>query len=257
MTAVLADRPWMIKLEREVRRCLIGESSGHDPWHAFRVRDLAIRIAEPLGADIEVVYAASMLHDIGHVSGRAEHALRGASAAVDILVGCGFPADKIRAVSSCIENHHWLPARAGDPPRPTLEYQAFADADRLDALGTVGIASTFAFGGAHGRPIWDPEPNAEAHGTYGVSSIHHFHDKLLRLPGDMYTEAGRRAAVRRVAVIEEFLKTFHLQWGGKDIELTPRATAHPSLGAFRKRSVKVRNRIRRIFAAILQPDPIN
>jgi hypothetical protein len=139
-----------------------------------------------------------------------------------------------------------------------LEYQAFADADRLDALGAIGIARTFAFGGAHSRPIWDPEPNTVAQSPYGVSSIHHFYDKLLRLPGDMYTEPGRRLAAQRVAVMEEFLRTFNLQWDGKDVEITATAVEpRASLGAFSKRSVKIGDRIRRVFAAILEPDPIN
>jgi uncharacterized protein len=248
---------WIAKLESELHRHLHGEPSGHDPWHAFRVRDLAIRITQVIGADTDVVEAAALLHDIGHVSGRPEHAQRGASLAADLLVSCGFPTDKIPCVTSCIEQHDWLPGRAGDPQRPAVEYQAFADADRLDALGAIGVARTFAFGGAHGRPIWDPEPNA-AHGAYGASSIHHFYEKLLLLPGDMYTEPGRRLAARRVAVLEEFLRVFRLQWDGKDVEITALATEpRASLGSFPKRSVKVRDRIRRIFAAILQPDPIN
>ena len=103
----------------------------------------------------------------------------------------------------------------------------------------------------------EPNANAKAHGDYGISSIH-FHDKLLRLPGDMYSELARRVATRRVAVMEEFLRTFHLQWDAKDVELTSLATeARASLGSFPKRSVKIGYRIRRIFAAILQPDPIN
>jgi len=160
-------------------------------------------------------------------------------------------------VASCIEQHDWLPGRAGDPQSPTLEYQAFADADRLDALGAIGIARTFAFGGAHSRPIWDPEPNAAAQGPYGVSSIHHFYDKLLRLPGDMYTEPGRRLAERRVAVMEEFLRTFALQWGAKDIDVpAPSPEPRASLDSFFKRKVKTGDRVRRIFAAILHPDPI-
>ena len=255
MIPSLIQPAWMPKLEQEVRRHLNGEPSGHDPWHAFRVCDLAIRIARVVEADIEVVLGAALLHDIGHFSGRAGHARRGASLAAEVLANCGFPVDKVCAVTSCIEQHDWLPGRAGDPQSPTLEYQAFADADRLDALGAVGIARTFAFGGAHSRPIWDPEPNTAAHGPYGVSSIHHFYDKLLRLPGDMYTEPGRRLAARRVAVMEEFLRTFNLQWDGSDIDVSatkPRA----SLGALSKRSVKVGDRIRRIFAAILEPDPI-
>lgn len=244
-------------LEQEVRRYLTGESSGHDPWHAFRVRDLAIRIARAIGADTEVVQAAALLHDIGHVSGRAEHAQRGASLAADLLSSCGFPAEKVRTVASCIEQHHWLPDRAGDPQRPTVEYQAFADADRLDALGAIGVARTFAFGGAHGRPIWDPEPNTAVHVAYGVSSIHHFYDKLLRLPGDMYTEPGRRLAARRVAVMEEFLQTFYQEWDGKDADLNALdAESSVLLDAFPKRTIKVGDRGRWVPASIFQPDPI-
>lgn len=245
------------ELEAEVHRHLHSEPSGHDHWHAFRVRDLGIRIAEAIGADSEVVQAAALLHDIGHETGRPEHAKRGADLATAILSGCGFPRDKVSAITACIEHHHWLPRRAGDPQVPSVEYQAFADADRLDALGAIGISRVFAFGGAHGRAIWDPEPNAAAQGPYGASSIQHFHDKLLKLPGDMYTEPGRRLAAARVAVLEEFLEAFRLQWDGKDFELAPATDAHRSLGSFTKRSTKIRDRIRRIFAAILQPDPIN
>jgi uncharacterized protein len=245
------------ELEAEVHRHLRDEPSGHDHWHAFRVRDLGVRIADAIGADREVVQASALLHDIGHGTGRPEHAERGANLATAILSACGFPPDKVSAVTACIEHHHWLPSRAGDPQVPTMEYQAFADADRLDALGAVGIARAFAFGGAHGRPIWDPEPISGAQGPYGISSIHHFYDKLLRLPGDMYTEPGRRLAARRVAVMDEFLRAFRLQWDGKDFELTALvADPHTSLGSFPKRPVKIRDRIRRIFAAILQPDPI-
>ena len=217
---------WVANVEAEVHRHLRGESSGHDPWHVYRVRDLAIRIAESIGADSEVVHAAALLHDIGHGAGRSEHALRGANLATAVLSGCDFPPDKVSAVTACIEHHHWLPSRAGDPQAPTLEYQAFADADRLDALGAIGIARAFAFGGAHCRPIWEPEANTAAEGPYGVSSIHHFYDKLLRLPGDMYTEPGRCLAARRVAVLEEFLRAFRLQWEGQDFEVTAVGLMH-------------------------------
>jgi uncharacterized protein len=258
MSAASLAAAWIGRLEAETRRHLTGESSGHDPAHAVRVRHLAVRIAAAIGADTEVVEAAALLHDVGHASGRAEHAERGALVAADILAQCDFPSAKIAAVVACIEHHHWQPGRAGDPPHPTPEYQAFTDADRLDALGAIGIARTFAFGGAHQRPIWNPDPNAPAQGPYGVSSVHHFYDKLLRLPGDMYTEPGRRLAARRVGVMEEYLRTFCLEWEGNDVKLTALAAElRPSLGAFPKRSVKIGDRIRRIFAAILQPDPIN
>jgi len=258
MTSLSVTAAWTPKLENEVRRYLNGESSGHDPWHAVRVRDLAVRIAQAIGADTEVVHAAALLHDIGHASSRAEHAQRGATLAADLLAACGFPREKVRPVTSCIEQHDWLPGRAGDPRSPTAEYQAFADADRLDALGAIGIARTFAFGGAHGRPIWEPEPSTAGQGPCGCSPIQHVYGKLLRLPGDMYTEPGRRLAARRIAVMKEFLRSFDLQWDGKDVDLTaPAAESRASLGSLPNRSVKVRDRIRRIFAAILEPDPIN
>jgi uncharacterized protein len=249
---------WTRRLEEEVRRQLAGESSGHDPAHAFRVRGLALRIAAAIDADLDVVEAAALLHDVGHPSGRADHAQRGASLATDILSQCDFPGGKLAAVAECIAHHHWQPEREGDPVRPTFEYQAFADADRLDALGAVGIARAFAFGGAHHRPIWDSEPGTAAPGQYGISSIHHFYDKLFRLPGDMYTEPGRRLAARRIAVMEEFLRSFYLEWEGKDADITTReGDPSTSLDPFTQRTTKVGDRSRRISAPILQPDPIN
>jgi uncharacterized protein len=103
--------------------------------------------------------------------------------------------------------------------RPTPEYKAFADADRLDALGAVGIARTFAFGGAYGRPIWSPNHDEATTGPYGASTIDHFYQKLLRLPDDMYTEPGRRIATQRVRVMSNFLDSFYSEWEGRDCEM--------------------------------------
>ena len=245
---------WTLNLAEEVRQHLNNDSSGHDPWHAFRVRQLGAQIALAIGADTDVVEAAAVLHDIGHATGRAEHAQRGAALASEVLSRSGFPLDKIGAVTACIEHHHWQPGRAGDPLRPTLEYQAFADADRLDALGAIGIARAFAFGGAHHRPIWNPAANATA-GPYGASSVHHFYDKLLRLPGDMYTEMGRDLAARRVAVMQEFLRILYAEWECRDAGAM--VAAPYSLSALSERAVEIGDGRGRIASAILQADPIN
>jgi uncharacterized protein len=218
----LANRSWTATLELEVQRHLRDESSGHDSYHAFRVRDLAVLIAATTGADADMVEAAALLHDIGHGTGRNDHAKRGATLAAEMLSRCGFPKVKINAVVTCIEHHHWKPGRAGDPEQPTPEYQAFADADRLDALGAIGIARAFAFGGANNRPIWNPEPEAVPQAPYGISSIHHFYDKLLQLPNDMYTEPGRILATRRIAVMKEFLRAFYVEWKSGDFEHSDR-----------------------------------
>jgi HD superfamily phosphodiesterase len=194
---------------------------------------------------------------VGHAEGRAEHAQRGAALAGEILCGSGFPVDKVAAVITCIEHHHWMPGRVGDPSRPTPEYEAFADADRLDALGAIGIARAFAFGGAHDRPIWNPDPTPGASGPYGASSIHHFYEKLLRLPGDMYTDVGRHLAARRVAVMEEFLRTFYAEWDGRDVDAVRLGDGANSLNTFSEGSIEVGDRIGRRSSTTLQPNPIN
>jgi uncharacterized protein len=94
-------------------------------------------------------------------------------------------------------------------PPDTLEGQCVQDADRLDAMGAIGIARTFAFGGSHGRAMHDPE------GQDRGSSIAHFYDKLLLLKDRMNTETGRRLAQHRHAYLENFLAEFLSEWDGK------------------------------------------
>jgi uncharacterized protein len=211
-------RPWVAAVEAAAQAALAADASGHDLHHAFRVRGLAVRLSRIVGADRDVVEAAALLHDIAHGDGRTNHASTGARRASEILVRGGFPAGKIAAVTECIEHHHWRPSREGDPANPTLEYQSFADADRLDALGAIGIARTFAFGGAYGRPIWNPNDQETSHSDYGRSSIHHFCDKLLQLEHGMYTAPARRLAAQRTATLRTFIETFFGEWNLQDLE---------------------------------------
>ena len=94
-------------------------------------------------------------------------------------------------------------------PPDTLEGKCVQDADRLDALGAIGVARTFAFGGSHGRAIHDPE------GEDRSSSIAHFYDKLLLLKDRMNTETGRRMALHRHEYLKNFLAEFLSEWDGK------------------------------------------
>ncbi len=208
---------WRSALEREVRAALERESSGHDVHHALRVRDLAVHLAEVLGADGDAVEAMALLHDIGHVDGRDDHASNGARAAAEVLRRIGFPDEKVGLVAACIEHHHWTPDNSGDLEDPPLEYQVFADADRLDALGAIGIARAFAFGGAHGRPIWDPHEDESPESMCGPSTVHHFYAKLLRLEAGMYTTPARRLAARRTEILKDFLDTFFDEWSQRDL----------------------------------------
>ena len=207
---------WIEQLEGEVREVLCDESSGHDFFHALRVRNLAVQLARAVGADEEVVEAAALVHDIGHANGREGHADQGAAVASTMLRRCRFPATKRRAVIECVRHHEWEPNRRDHPRAPTPEYKALADADRLDALGAIGISRAFAFGGAHGRPVWNPDEAPLGNTAYGHSSIHHFYEKLLVLPQDMYTETARRWATERVALMRSFLDRFYSEWEGVD-----------------------------------------
>ncbi len=209
---------WVAFVEAALRTALDSEASGHDVEHAFRVRNLALRLAGFAGADPEVVEATALLHDVGHVVGREDHAANGASVAQELLAESGFPREKISRVTLCIQRHHWMPGNAGDPVNPSIEYQVFADADRLDALGAIGIARTFAFGGAHGRPIWTTTDVGGPDATYGRSSVHHFFDKLLQLEDGMYTPTARRLAARRSTILKDFLKSFLNEWDLRDLE---------------------------------------
>ena len=94
-------------------------------------------------------------------------------------------------------------------------------------------------------------------GLYGVSSIHHFYEKLLPLHGDMYTDAGRQLAARRVSVMEEFLRTFYAEWDGRDAEALRTVEPSDSLHALLEGSIEVGDRVRRRSTSILQPNPIN
>lgn len=204
------DADWRTGLERRVRSALAEECTGHDAHHALRVRDLALRLARSLGADSEIVEATALLHDVGHRLGRARHVAEGVELARRYLTEVGFPREKRTAVIACIARHEWRPNRSGDPENPSLEFMVLADADRLDALGAIGIARTFAFGGAHGRPMWVPD------GDSRESTIRHFYDKLLRLPDDMYTDLAKAWAIDRVRLMEAFLKSFFSEWAGTD-----------------------------------------
>ena len=106
-------------------------------------------------------------------------------------------------------------------PMRTLEGRVVQDADRLDAIGAVGIARTFAYGGHAGQPMHDPSLAAEAHVTFAdyktkrTSTINHFHEKLLLLKDRMNTASGRRLAEGRHAFMETFLKQFDDEWQGR------------------------------------------
>ena len=181
------------------------DSSGHDYHHTLRVHALARTIAEAEGADVPVVELAALLHDVDDHKLSPETA-ENKERTVAFLHSQGVEETGIRRIVRIIDQISF--SRNTLPP-DTLEGKCVQDADRLDALGAIGIARTFAFGGSHGRAMHDPE--GKDHG----SSIAHFYDKLLLLKDRMNTDTGRRMAQHRHDYLENFLQEFLSEWDGK------------------------------------------
>lgn len=186
------------------RRIFDGDGSGHDFDHTLRVYRMALRIAEAEGADSEIVALAALLHDVDDRKLSpltCEHKDR----AVAFLRQNGYENEKIRIIVEIISEVSFS-SGAGKPS--TLEGCCVQDADRLDAIGAIGIGRTFAFGGSRGRRMHDPT------GVDATSSIQHFYDKLLRLKDLMNTETGKQMAIHRDAYLREFLEEFYAEWDG-------------------------------------------
>jgi len=126
----------------------------------------------------------------------------------EVLEGAGVGKGTIPGVTHCVAVHDGLAFRGEDPQPETLESKLLRDADNLDAMGAVGVARTFAFGGVHGTPMWDPDGEE-------YSRLYHFEDKLLRLREELHTEPARALAAERHAFLEEFYERFRAEWHGR------------------------------------------
>ena len=180
------------------------DSSGHDYHHTLRVHALARTIAAAEGADMTLVELAALLHDVDDHKLSPETA-ENKDRAVSFLRRQGIGEAQILQIVRIIDQISF--SRNTLPP-DTLEGRCVQDADRLDAMGAIGIARTFAFGGSHGRAMHDPEGNDRS------SSIAHFYDKLLLLKDRMNTETGRVMAQHRHEFLEGYLAEFLSEWDG-------------------------------------------
>ena len=187
------------------RNVFAGDASGHDFDHTLRVYHMATRLAIEEGADLQIVQLAALLHDVDDRKLSPE-TCEGKLRAVNFLKENGAENDRIQEIIDIISR---ISFSAQLPPPESIEGKCVRDADRLDAMGAIGIARTFAFGGSRGRRMHDPE------GVDQNASIQHFYDKLLRLKDDMLTTTGRRLAGERDAYMRAFLERFFAEWDGQ------------------------------------------
>ncbi len=192
--------------------------SGHDFYHTLRVYRLATAIAEAEGADGTIVQLAALLHDVDDRK-LSPDTCETRARAVAFMRACGLPAGVIDRVCAIIGEVSFAGTDSVAPA--TIEGQCVQDADRLDAIGAIGIARAFAYGGHARRPLYDPDVppeanmNREQYAQSQSSTVNHFYEKLLLLKDMMNTETARRIAERRHAYMRGFLDEFYAEWEGK------------------------------------------
>jgi len=190
----------------EARQLYGGDDSAHDFDHVRRTLALAERIGRAEGADLETVRTATLLHDIAH--GKPDHHLRGAQQARELL--SDQPPAFIEAVVHAIEAHRFR----ADPQPLTLEAQVVYDADKLDAIGAVGVARAFAHSAHLGHPLMVALDEVDAESLEsgpGHSAVHEFVFKLFRLRDHLHTQTARGIARGR----HEFMVAFFQQLDGE------------------------------------------
>lgn len=203
-----------------VRSRMEGEGSGHDWWHVYRVWQMAKRLAGEEGANLEIVELAALCHDIADWKFRDGDDTAGPRETRELLEKHGVDDATIDAVCEIVATLSFKGAGVSSEMK-SIEGKCVQDADRLDAIGAIGIARAFAYGGHAGRPMHDPEhavvlhATSEAYKTSKSPTIAHFHEKLLLLKDRMQTATGRRIAEERHAFMETFLARFQEEWEGK------------------------------------------
>ena len=205
--------------KRFIKDIFSGDSSGHDYYHTIRVYKLATKIAKQENADVKTVQLAALLHDVDDIKLFPDnYAIK--KNAVDFMTINKIDGKRIETVCQIIDEVSFAGTDSVVPD--TIEGKCVQDADRLDAIGAIGIARTFAYGGSRGRKIYDPEIKSkmgmnkeEYRNNQDSTSINHFYEKLLLLKDMMNTTEGKKLAEHRQVVMQEFLNEFMLEWEGK------------------------------------------
>jgi len=204
-----------------VKKQLQKAEGGHDWFHIERVYKLALRIAQhESDVDILVVQLAALLHDIADSKFHDGDETIGPRLAREFLSKQQLPTEQLEQVIAIIEN---ISFKGGNQVQTyfSKELAVVQDADRLDAIGAIGIARTFNFGGFKNRPLYDPaippdlQLSKEAYKKSTAPTLNHFYEKLLRLKDLMHTETARELAAERHQFMEQFLSRFYAEWEGE------------------------------------------
>ena len=203
-----------------VKHTLENAEGGHDWWHILRVWNNAKNIANTEGGDGFVIELAALLHDIADAKFHGGDEEIGPQKARHFLESLSVDEAVIEHVESIIRH---ISFKGGNfaATFSSPELAVVQDADRLDALGAIGIARTFNYGGFKNRVLYDPSVppvlamSKAEYKNNSAPTINHFYEKLLLLKDRMNTETGRKMAAQRHEYMEQFLAQFYLEWEGE------------------------------------------
>ena len=208
------------EVKAEIKKQFEGEGTGHDWWHMVRVVNNALTIGRAENGNLFLIELSAWLHDIGdhkfHKETDAQERL-----ITQILDDVGLKKEIQKEILAIVASVSYKGAKVDTLPS-TLEGQVVQDADRLDAIGAIGIARAFAYGGNKERLLYHPKQPPVMHNDFEAykndegHTVNHFYEKLLLLKERMQTSTGKKMAEDRHVYMESFLSQFYREWEGKE-----------------------------------------
>ncbi len=200
-----------------VKKALSGAEGGHDWWHIYRVWRLSKYIAQTEGGNMFIIELGALLHDIADSKFHNGDETIGPRRAKDFLKSLNVNPKVIKHIENIIANISFKGGKHIQKFK-SLELDIIQDADRLDAIGAIGITRTFNYGGYKGREIYNPEIKAnlnmtkEEYKNSNTPTLNHFYEKLLLLKDKMNTKTGHLLARQRHRFMQQFLDEFYKEW---------------------------------------------
>ena len=217
----MSDRAIIDLTKAFVKETLKNSEGGHDWFHTLRVFNNAQHIAKGESVDTDVVALGALLHDIADSKFHDGDETIGPKVAREFLFKHNVDSQVIEHVVDIINNISFKSSIDSPQKFTSLELDVIQDADRLDAIGAIGIARCFNYGGFKNRKLFDPsiQPNLnmskEEYKNSTSPTINHFYEKLLLLKNKMNTKTGKQIAVQRHHYMEQFLEQFYAEWDGE------------------------------------------
>ncbi len=205
------------KIKSHVQEVFKHDATGHDWFHIERVYKMALHLQLKEGGDREIIELAALLHDISDHKMNGGVLNAGGNIAYELLMDYGCSEIKAQNVKEIVDGVSYKGANVEDKMQ-SIEGKIVQDADRLDAIGAIGIARAFAFGGNKNRPMYLPDSKPEMHDSFESyanaksHTVNHFYEKLLLLKNRLNTETASKIGQRRHVFMEEYLQQFYNEW---------------------------------------------